>query len=188
MAGTCSVCVCVERSKMAGICSVCVCVATDIKYTPLHVKCVSTHAHTLDTYLMSYAQADRCTLSCEHFIGRYCRKNYDAEMERNKDVSPVPSSLNNPFTIPPSHLPFFPSALPLPIPSPPLPLPSPPYPLPLPQVYLSLLKMYMSPPDLEKQYGICPPTGPSRPPPNLKAAISVLTTYHCQIDTIKVPT
>eukprot|EP00731_Ephydatia_muelleri_P022085 Em0014g676a len=69
---------------------------------------------------------------------RYCRKNYDAEKERNKDV------------------------------------------------YLSLLKMYMSPPDLEKQYGLCLPSGSPRPAPNLRLAIQILTTYHCQIDTIKV--
>eukprot|EP00731_Ephydatia_muelleri_P022083 Em0014g674a len=68
----------------------------------------------------------------------YCRKNYDAEKERNKDV------------------------------------------------YLSLLKMYMSPPDLEKQYGLCLPSGSPRPAPNLRLAIQILTTYHCQIDTIKV--
>lgn len=53
-------------------------------------------------------------------------------------------------------------------------------------VYLYLLKMYTSPPDLVGVYGIRPPGSSPRPAPNLRQAISILTTYHCQIDTTQV--
>ena len=120
--------------------------------------CSVRYCHVLLSCSVRYCHV---LLSCSV---RYCCKNYDAEKEKNKDVSLVPSLASS----------FHPL----------LPLPS--SPSLLIQVYLSLLKMYMSPPDLEKEYGICLPNGSPRPTPNLKLAIQVLTTHHCKIDTIKV--